>query len=272
MKKILLVVLSFVLVVPVMAQHKYEVYKLNGDVHIMHKNTGKWSSATVRMALDEEDIISVPKNGSISILEPKSGRIYLSDEKGKLSVKKRIEQAEKTASKLFKQVNRELARAADKDAQKNNGYVSYAASSRGNTLEPDIYDSVYALLMNIVDSAYQEDNNPIIVQKEKDGNNMCHYSVINNSTVMLYFNAVVVRDGEIVPLYDFNSRSIKMLPTQPGDNLNLSSYSFVDDGEDVVFLFSDRLLSLPKLMQLASDDLISKDITQIKGINLIKIR
>ena len=271
MKKILLIIISFVLVVPIMAQRKYEVYKLNGNVQIMHKNTGKWSSAAVHMILGEDDVINVPRNGSVSILEPKSGRIYLSDDKGKLSVKKRIEQAEKDADKLFRQVNRELARAADKDAKNNNGYVSYAASSRGNTLEPDIYDSVYALLMNMLCSAFQEGNNPIVVHKEKDGNNMCHYSVINNSTVMLYFNAVVVRDGEILPLYDFNSHSIKMLPIRPGDNINLASYIFADDVENVIFLFSERLLSLQKLMQLTRDDLISLDINQIKGISLIKI-
>lgn len=271
MKKILLIILSFVLIVPIMAQRKYEVYKLNGDVQIMQKNTGKWSSVTVHMVLGEDDVISVPKNGSVSILEPKSGRIYMSDGKGKHSVKKRIEKAEKDADKLFRQVNRELARTADKDAKNNNGYVSYAASSRGNTLEPDIYDSVYALLMNMQCSAFQEGNNPIVVHKKKDGNNMCHYSVINNSTVMLYFNAVVVRDGEILPLYDFNSHSIKMLPIRPGDNINLASYIFSDDVENVIFLFSERLLSLQKLMQLTRDDLISLDINRIKGISLIKI-
>lgn len=272
MKRIFIIVIGLLLAVPGMAQRQYEIYKVEGSVRVMPKNLGIWVSATVKMSLHEDDVIDISKNGMVCILEPKSGRIYQSNEHGKYSVRKRVEKAAKDAGKMFKQLNRELVRAADKDSKSNNGYVSYAATTRGGSQGNDIYDSLYALILNVTSQNHTSCESLIKVNRIDDEKGMCHYEIINDSKTKYYFNTFVLDGERLKHLYDFNQSTIGLLPILPNSAVDLSAFGFVNGNEKVVFLFSERVFKASGLEQMTGDEIPTRPITEVDGVKCILVK
>ncbi|MDE6786960.1 MAG: hypothetical protein K2J46_07980 [Muribaculaceae bacterium] len=116
---------SFVLCAVILAfqaSAAYKIYKVKGDVSIKSKN-GKTIKAQRRADVSLTDVVSIPKDGSLEILNSDSHRIYSSVSTGKMSVKSLIDKAEKNAANITRNINKKvMAAVAETGAQKRTGY------------------------------------------------------------------------------------------------------------------------------------------------------
>lgn len=268
MKKIAFLYFCLLSVFSGIAQKQYEIYRVEGEALVQRQGSDKWQKAELKMKLAEGDVVNVKGNGTISFLDGKCGRIYQSSTTGKSTVKMRVEKSEKETSKMFKNLNKELVKAANKDAKSNNGYVSYAASSRGIPPEADIYDSVYALLRQGVFPS----ESVVDVKKQTDGNGFCSYIVTNNSDETLYFNAVAVNGERTQVLYDFNQETIGMLPIDANMTVDLSAYKFMDENKGSIFVFSRRKFCLPQLEKRADRTISLGGIKEVSGVKCVMVK
>lgn len=270
MKKIIILSFCLLVVASAAAQKQFELYQIKGTVFIMQYGTNDWKTASPRMALNEDDIIDVKRNSSISILEKKSGRIYQSDRTGKLTISKRIEKAEKESEKLFRQLNKELVKAANKDAKENNGYVSYAAVTRGGG--DDIYDTMNALIKYVFMSAPPNPMASVDVERHVLDNGGCYYVVANNGSETLYFNAVTLKGNKIIHIYDFTQSALGVLPIQAKTRLDLSPFVMSGDMGDVVFLFNEKPFMMSKLEHSSCGDIRITSPNTVDGVICIYVR
>ncbi len=270
MKKIIILSFCLLVVASAAAQKQFELYQIKGTVFIMQYGTNDWKTASPRMALNEDDIIDVKRNSSISILEKKSGRIYQSDRTGKLTISKRIEKAEKESEKLFRQLNKELVKAANKDAKENNGYVSYAAVTRGGG--DDIYDTINALIKYVFMSAIPIAQDLVVVEKHVSENRGYYYTVINNGSKTLYFNAFTLKGGDINHIYYFTNSTIGVLPIPAKTRLDLSPFVLSEDMGSVFFLFNERPFMLSRLEHGCCGDIKITSISDVDGVICVYVK
>lgn len=238
----------------------------------MQHNTRNWKPAAQWMVLNEDDLINVKNNSSISILDKKSGRVYKSSVTGKYSVKNRIEKAEKESGKLFRQLNKELVKAAKKDTKVNNGYISYAAVTRGRHGEDDIYDSVYALIKYVYSSPNPYSEDLVCVKKNVSDSGLCYYVVTNNGDRTFYCNAVTLVDNRIRHLYNFNMETIGLLPIPARTKLDLSAFVLSEEVGEVFFLFSERPFMMSNLEHSMLGDIKVSSSSDVAGVICIFIQ
>lgn len=184
------------------ASAAYKIYKVKGNVTVKDK-AKKEVKAQRRADVSLSDILSIPKDGSVQILNSDSHRIYSSVSTGKMSVKKLIDKAEAHAADITKNINRKVVAAvAETGKTKRIGYdalgmaihetdivagapipipegMSYLSYLMTNENDPDSIHQKYLVLKTIM----TEDG------KNADGDAF-NFAVDNLINRTLYFNII----------------------------------------------------------------------------------
>ncbi|MDE6480692.1 MAG: hypothetical protein K2L45_10525 [Muribaculaceae bacterium] len=192
------------------ASAAYKIYKVKGNVTVKDK-TKKEVKAQRRADVSLSDILSIPKDGSVQILNSDSHRIYSSVSSGKMSVKKLIDKAEAHAADITKNINRKVVAAvAETGKSKRIGYdalgmaihetdvvagspiplpegISYLSYLMTNENDPDSIHQKYLALKTIL----TEEGN------SSDGDAF-NFAVDNFINRPLYFNIISRQnDGDL---------------------------------------------------------------------------
>lgn len=98
-----------------------QIYKVKGNVIVRKGNMR--ITASRRSNVVGSDLLTIPKDGAIDILDSKSHRIYSSTETGEMSVETLMKKAESHAANITRNINRKvIAAVADNADQKRSGY------------------------------------------------------------------------------------------------------------------------------------------------------
>lgn len=219
----------------VYAQPKYEVYATSGSVSLKHYDNSIVDIVAPRISLNIKDVLILGNNASVKILEKTSGRVYYSDVKGSYTVQQRIEKATRSANKTFQNLNKELIKAAKKDEKTNNGYVSFAASSRGMPQDADFADSLYSFLLYSIEHVSEISSKVLRIEKISTEDGGFYYKLSNQGDKILYFNAVAIDGNQMGVCFDFQIKNIGLLPIMPSESVNLESYPLYCEGSIVFF-------------------------------------
>lgn len=98
-----------------------QIYKVKGNVMVKKGNMN--ITATRRSNVIDSDILTIPQDGAVDILDSKSRMIYSSTETGKMTVGTLIKKAQSHAADITRNINRKVISAvADNAGQKRSGY------------------------------------------------------------------------------------------------------------------------------------------------------
>lgn len=112
---------AFAILIGTEAMASLQIYKVKGEVTV--KSKAKTKKAERRAILEPTDLLSIPKGGSVDILDSKTHRIYSSIGTGNMTVKALMEKAESHAADITRNINRKvMAAVADNADQKRTGY------------------------------------------------------------------------------------------------------------------------------------------------------
>ena len=231
------------------AQKNYQIKNTQGNVALCHVNEKTWVEAKTLTYVALDDIISFKENSSVTLLEKNTGRVFLSTEPGKVSVKKRLLNAEKSAQSLFAALNSELKKSV-MNPNTTHPYVSMAAVTRSSgcdtcPVHTDLYDSVYTNIIDFLQERINVGSSDIIVEKTFDQQGTFAITIKNNSDKLLYFNVVHITDGHPAICYYFDD--MDFIPLQSGDTVDLTSFPLILGHGQYTLIASEINLSVERL-------------------------
>lgn len=269
--KRLLIVLCIVFPMIANAQQNYQIKHVVGDVTLRHANEANWVKVSPLRYVDLDDILDIKKGGSVTIVENSTGRVFLSNKTGKVSVQNRLIDVEKNAQSVFTALNSKVRKSVKKHGNDNRHYGAVGVVTRGCDTCPipvDIYDSLYANIVYFSNTP-QSDNetNDIVVEKTYVPEGTLSLTLKNTSDKLLYCNVVLVselynhktnrfrpkRHDEQTPKETNKKVSIcyyfddmDFIPLEPGDKVDLTSFPLVNNGQ-YLLIASEMNLSVELL-------------------------
>lgn len=212
-----------------------QIYKVKGNVMVKKGNMNL--TATRRSNVVVSDLLTIPKDGAVDILDSKSRRIYSSTETGEMTVETLMKKAESHAADITRNINRKVISAvADNAGQKRSGYdalgmaihetdaianppvelpkgVSYLAYLLENVKDPDsTHQSYISLSRTAADDESMDFDAPY------------NFVLHNSMRQPLYFNVIEKDEKEGIRLF-FPQNPV----AAPKTETTASEYTFVPD-------------------------------------------
>ncbi|MDE6561160.1 MAG: hypothetical protein K2K75_07260 [Muribaculaceae bacterium] len=244
-----------------------QIYKVKGEVTV--KSNAKTVKAQRRATVVADDVLTIPADGSVDILDSETHRIYSSTQTGKMSVKSLMKKAESQAANITRNINRKVISAvADNATQKRSGYDAMGMAIHETDAVvptliniPDSMSYLTYLLANPTedDSAHQSFISLACrqIETEDDNTDGAFNFVLHNSTAQpLYFN-IVAKDEEKGLRLFFRRNPI----ASPKSDTAVEEYIYIPDNdtEKYVAIASDHNFSLKDVKHLLNDDYTPKD-------------
>lgn len=226
--------LAALLIAPVVCA-EFQIYKVKGNVSL--KRGQKTLQPARRTALRSSDILTIPADGAIDILDSDSRRIYSSTQTGNMTVQSLVEKARSQASSITRNINKKVIAAVSDNANGDKGGYdvigmaihetdalaappvalapdkSYLAYLLEETSDPDaIHQKFISLSMVPCDGENASQNAPF------------NFSLYNNTRLPLYFNVIECSKGDNIALYFTQN-----LMVAPKSETVASSYTYLPD-------------------------------------------
>lgn len=216
------------------ASASYKIYKVKGDVSIKSKN-GKPVKAQRRADVSLTDVVSIPKDGSLEILNSDSHRIYSSVSTGKMSVKSLINKAEKNAANITRNINKKvMAAVAETGSQKRTGYDAMGIAIHETDFVagppvplPDGMSYLRYLLTDDTDPDAIHQNFLSIKTPSADDDETFNFVIENFIDKPLYFNIISRNNGD-----NINFCFPKNLIVAPESESVIAEYTYLKDNKD----------------------------------------
>lgn len=239
--------LFFIILIPFVAkaQQDYKIYSVQGDVRLLHTSETTWEIAQPQDYVSLDDVIYVKKGGSVSVLEVKSNRIYVSDKTGKMTVGKRMGKALNSSLKIWRKgLHQELDRSITKQKDSEMNYISAATTVRGDSIY-SLYDTLYAYILDFsIDTTCREtlERGGICVSECGTGINITRKQLTDDSFGIIiknegdktfFCNVVSVHDSHPVLCYYFEDWDL--IPLYPKRTIDLSAFPLSTKGEYILF-------------------------------------
>lgn len=266
MKRISLLLIVISLACTLSAQTRYLVYKCSGDVTVNRFRTEEWTRVSRQDSLILFDMVNIPKNGSMVVLDTKSKGLYSFEGRGKaMSLKALIQEALKKSDNITAALNKELlSKSEDKDPE---SYRQIAAAYRGGNKGASYLDSLEMRLSKEIAEAYAEDESVrSVILDHPEGNlgfkgsicrsseNAIYFEFSNDSEQDLFVNALYINKyGESHICYEFDYSSPSSYIFLPkGETIKLEQYLFapLSGKEKLLFFATSRQYDSHALQQL----------------------
>lgn len=254
----MLALMACVMLLAPKAAAALQIYKVKGDVAVKSKT--KTVKAQRRANVGAADILIIPADGSVDILDSDSRRIYSSTKTGKMTVKSLMKNAESHAANITRNINRKVMSAmADNAGQKRSGYEAMGMAIHETDAVvptlihiPDSMSYLSYLLANPVeaDSAHQSFislTRKLIAGEDNDREGAFNFVMHSNVSRPLYFN-IIEKDAEKGIRFLFKRNPI----VGPKSETAVEEYTFLPDGDTQRFVAvaSDSNFSLSDIKHL----------------------
>lgn len=239
------------------ASAAFQIYKVKGDVSV---SSGKKTIKAERRAIVKpSDLLIIPAEGSVDILDTDSRRIYSSVETGKMTVKALMEKAESHASDITRNINRKvIAAVADNADKKHGGYDAMGMAIHETdaiAFPPVALPEGMSYLSYLLASAKDPDSTHqsyiSLSKREIEGgfhDGAFHFVLHNSMRQPLYFNIISRNDDQEGLSLIFAQNPI----ASPKDDTVAEEYVFLPnaDGRGYVAIASDVDFTLDDVKRL----------------------
>ena len=212
-----------------------QIYKVKGNVMVKKGNMN--ITASRRSNVVGSDLLTIPKDGAIDILDTKSHRIYSSTETGSMTVETLMKKAESHASDITRNINRKvLSAVADNADQKRKGYEALGmtihetdAIAHPPVDLPEGVSYLSYLLDNVKDADSTHQSYISLSRAYCGGEDMeidppYHFALHNSMRQPLYFNIIEKDEKEGIRLF-FPQNPV----AAPQTETVASEYTFIPD-------------------------------------------
>ena len=173
------------------------IYRLNGDVTVT--TSGATRKVQRRDKLKSSDILTIPVDGSVEILDSDTHRIYSSTTTGLTSVKALLDKAVNDASNVTRKTNKKVLSAVAENAASQR--TRYGASGLSRHETDGVSHGLVALpsgisylsyLMNLSNGDSYDDRHDIILMRRaySENDDTFNFAVFNTLDRPLYFNII----------------------------------------------------------------------------------
>lgn len=230
------------------------VYKIKGNVTVKSKATVK--KAQKRAKVSASDILTIPKGGSVDILDSDTHRIYSSLAPGRMSVKTLVANAEKHASEITSNINRKVISAmADNANDRKRSYDAMGmaihetdAIAHPPVVLPEGTSYLSYLLENVSDADSTHQDYIALKKVRCEGSEeMFNFAVFNSLHEPLYFNIIDQQMGNNMRFF-FPQNAV----AAPKTETVATEYRYVDapDQKGYIVIASDKDFSIDDVKRL----------------------
>lgn len=187
------------LAMPLASRGELKIYRIKGEVTV--KTSGGTRKGEKRQTVVATDVLNIPRNAAVSILDTKDKRVYSSLSQGRLSVKQLIDQAKSNASNITRTTNDMVLEAvADNAKAKTSGFgIAGASVHEANAVIHAPVDlpegmSYLGYLRGLGDGAYNDEYDVILLRRDINyDDETFNFAVFNTLSKPLYFNIIQQR-------------------------------------------------------------------------------
>ena len=171
----------------------FRVHDVSGDVTVL--NDGEWIGIKKHIFLNPAATIKIGHNGLISLVDPRSKRLYTIKKEGQASVARIVTDSKKASESTITSVNRQLAAAIAKQGNtKQKAYGSAGVIFRGDNNEVDSMTvNVVQFIKNMLNSTDTIESSITMTRQMVNG--ITHFTVKNAGDVPLWFNGLIVDEN-----------------------------------------------------------------------------
>lgn len=280
MKRYLFLIIIVILGQTLYAQ-KYSIYKCSDGVMIKHLNSTEWESCKKRDNLSLVDLIRIPENSSIVILDKTTNRLYKNSTEGEKKVKSIIDESIENANKVVKLLNSEIVQNTKSD--NSNSYSSYGSIVRGDDEEVNaLHMSICNYLIAVSRSNDLCTADDLIVRLKEDSLDEITFEFTNNTDKVLFVNVIRINSrSEFSLCYVFDQDTqIEGCMLGAKSNKKITEYVFAKDTDENVtyipfgttFAYDSKLLQL--LLQsnneISSETIVNDEIIVGNAIQAVE--
>lgn len=190
--------LSATLTVSLTADAALKIYRLSGNV-TRKSASGKTAALARRETVVKQDVLTIPANGSVEILDTKTQRLYSSVASGTMTVANLISKADNDAAAVTAKTNSKIIKAVGDNARDRRASFGAKGMSLHQTdavlnvpasLPPGT--SFLSYLMNLDPSTEFEGSNDVVLLRRDygEGDTSFIFSVFNTLTDPLHVNII----------------------------------------------------------------------------------
>ena len=250
----------------VSAQSRYTVYKTSGPAQIKKFRTEEWVDLKKNDDVVIVDIINLPSNGSLVVLDKTNRSLYRLEGPCEKSLKSLIDEAVKESEKITSKLNDELLSKYKQKDDTEGTHTRLAAVFRGTEESVSYLDSIYTFIIDRAATvgmqdhivcwkygeAYQSDILECSIDKKSCDEFFFKFS--NMSALDVFVNVVYVsKDGSCRLCYEFDYSSEHPFVFVPaGEKVSMPQYRFASsDATGYYFMVaSDRVYDTHALQRL----------------------
>lgn len=262
MKNIVLLLICLVTTTCI-AQNRYSIYSLNGDVKYKSKNGIDWIKAKKKMPLGLGDYLSIPQDGDVSILDNNTRWVHYSLHEGAYMVKTIIIEALQNKSSLMKRLGEELIANTSSSSPKQVSFRPIGGVKMGSPCVEDSIASFLFMYMNHgIDGSVIKANSQLLLRKESLSNDCITFEITNNSTMGYYYNVARIDRNrkKIYICYNISEiiddKGIELSLFIPSkETISFVDFPFVASEREEFFLFAtDKEFSVEVLQSILNKD------------------
>ena len=228
------------------AQDRYSIFSLSGDIKYKSKNSLEWVKAKKKMPLELGDYLSIPQKGNVSILDNNTRCVHYSLHEGSYKVKMIITDALQNKSALMKRLGEELIANLPSSAPKQISFRPVGGVKMGNScLEDSIASFLFIFMDYGADEALVRANNQLYYRRACFSKDFLTFDITNNSIKGYYFNvARIDRDRKkiyicynISEIVDDEAMELSLfIPS--GETISFRDFPFAASKKDEYVLFA----------------------------------
>lgn len=221
----------------VSAQSRYMVYKTQGDVLVNKFRTQEWVALRKSDAVVLMDIVKVPEDGLLVVLDSKNRNLYKIQGVKEKSVKTLIDDAVRRSNAITSNLNKELL-SGNSSSSSSDANIRLAATFRGMNESASYLDSLVLFVSTKIADAGKSgepwyfDNQDLsgciaysIIQSSEEDT---YFSFFNKLTHDIFVNVIYADErGRCALCYEFDYTSefpFVLIPA--GEELSLPQYRF----------------------------------------------
>lgn len=231
-----------------------KIHKVKGDVTVNSGNSSR--RAVKRESLNLSDVLTIPRNSSIAILDEKDNRVYESLSQGKMKVDDLIMEAKRNSSAITKTTNETVLEAiADNAKSRATGLgipgVSVHVANAVVHVPLDLLDGVsYLSYLRGLDEKeeYDDECDAILLRRNINyDDETFKFAVFNTLSKPLYFNIIQQRtDREPELFFLDNPIAAPRMQTMVDEYL----YLLPDYQDGYILVASDRDFTIEDVKKL----------------------
>lgn len=264
-----LIIIILISTFPSMGE-RYAVYKSTAGVTVLDKRTNTRIQLEKRAPLKLDDILTIPSNGSVSILDKESSQIFRCSEYGDITVKNLIDHAKENNKKIIRHINSEIS------ATKKKSHSATSLTALGVGSREPVSPNVYRYLAKAICQPNVEisPEGPLLtIQKADD--DAISFQITNpcDHEVMVNIAKIDTLNNRLTLCFLLSEESAKdNLMIQPFETVDYLSFKFTPPAENEILIpFSTGFLYNPVVLNRFLNKPVEPKVESVNSIFIGKI-